>query len=453
MFKNRLSKTITAIATPIGEGGISIIRISGNDSLLIFKNIFFLKNGKNIDINSIKPRYCYFGLIKKDNITLDEAVVIYFKAPNSFTGEDIVELQVHGGLITTESILKFVIEMGAILAEKGEFTERAFLYGKVDLIQAESVLELIKSRNTPAHLNAAMQLRGELSEKLKEIKEELFKIVTITEASIDFPDENYDFLEGYKIPEKLTDIKNSLSKLSNSYYDGKIFSKGGTIAIAGAPNAGKSSLLNTLLKTDRALVTEIAGTTRDYIEADLHLNGVPITLIDTAGLRSSEEIIEKAGIELSIKKAKEADFTLFLVDERGLFGETEVIYNSLSDNKKIIIQNKLDKMSNKFDYSELQISAKFDKNIDELRELLYKKLTNQSFQSGDLFIANERHKYHIDFALKSIKEALNVIKSKHPLEFIARELRDSINEIGAVLGETTTEDILGNIFSNFCIGK
>ncbi|MBN2693281.1 tRNA uridine-5-carboxymethylaminomethyl(34) synthesis GTPase MnmE [bacterium] len=453
MFKNRLSKTVAAIATPIGEGGISVIRISGDESLQILKKIFFLKSGKNIDIEKIKPRYCYFGLIKRDNVILDENLAIYFKAPNSFTGEDVVELHLHGGLVSTETILKYVIEMGAILAEKGEFTERAFLYGKLDLVQAESVLELIKARNAPAHLNAAMQLRGKLSDRLIEIKEELFKIVTVTEASIDFPDEDYDFLEGYRIPQQLTDIKNSLTKLSNSYYDGKIFSKGATVAIAGAPNAGKSSLMNRLLKTDRALVTEIAGTTRDYIEADLYLKGIPVTIIDTAGIRVSDELIEKAGIELSIKKATEADFTLFLVDERGLFGETEEIYKQLSDNKKAIIQNKMDKMGDRFEYSEILISAKFEQNIDELRDLLFKKLTNQSFQSGDLFIANERHKYHIDSALKSIIEALNVIDLKLPIEFIARELRDSINEIGAILGETTTEDILGNIFSSFCIGK
>ena len=270
-IKNRLSKTIAAVATGACSGGISVIRVSGGDSLKIMNEIFTRREQKT----KIKPRYFYFGKIKDENTVLDEAMAVYFKGPASFTGEDVVEFHIHGGFINSNKILKLILKHGAIQAERGEFTERAFLFGKIDLVQAESILDIIEARSDNAHLEAVGQLRGELSQYLKDVKEKLFNIATITEATIDFPEEDYDFMANYKIKEKLQAIIGKLSKLSKSYYEGKLISKGAVVTIVGAPNAGKSSLMNNLLKMDRALVTAIPGTTRDYLEGDIIIKSIP----------------------------------------------------------------------------------------------------------------------------------------------------------------------------------
>lgn len=450
MIKNRLSKTICAIITPPVESGVAIIRLSGGDSLTILKKIFFPKK----QIKDFKARYMYFGEIKKENTIFDECLAVYFKSPHSFTGEDVVEFHIHGGYFNSKNILNLIIENGAIQAEKGEFSERAFLYGKIDLIQAESILEIIESRNENSHTNAIQQLRGTLSDKLKEIKASLFEIVTIIEASIDFPDEDYDFLENYNIKERLENDINTLTKLSNSYYEGKIFTKGASVAIIGSPNTGKSSLMNKLLKINRALVTDIPGTTRDFIESEFNLNGIVINLIDTAGIRDTQDIIEKSGVDLSIEKIEQADLILFLIDERGLLEDIKEIYETVKEKNNIIIQNKVDKLSEKvIENVDILVSVKQNINLDNLKELMYNKLIKTNFKSGDLMITNTRHKHYIDESLKFLNNSLFSVYERMPLELISQDLRFSLDNLGIILGEVTTEDILGNIFGNFCIGK
>jgi tRNA modification GTPase len=380
-------------------------------------------------------------------------MAVYFKGPASFTGEDIVEFHIHGGVINSQKILKLIIKNGAIQAERGEFTERAFLFGKIDLVQAESILDIIEARSENAHLEAVGQLRGELSNHLKEIKERLFNITTITEATIDFPEEDYDFMGNYKIQEKVEHILFDLNKLSSSYYEGKLISKGAIVTIVGAPNAGKSSLMNNLLKMNRALVTSIPGTTRDYLEGEITIKGIPITLIDTAGIRESEDEIERIGVKNVSAKIKESDLIIFLYDENGFTNDIEKIYKEFYDKNHILIQNKIDISKNMELEPNLEISAKNDININELKDLIYNKLIDKDFNRESIIITNERHKQHIDKAIENLENSLESIINQLPLEFISQDFRFSLDEIGAILGEVTPDDILGNIFQNFCIGK
>lgn len=451
--KNRLSKTIVAIATGNCSGGVSIIRVSGTNSLKIMNKIFFHKGRvKNSDFFP-KKRYFYFGKIKDENTVLDEAMAVYFKGPNSFTGEDIVEFHIHGGFINSNKILKLILKSGAIQAERGEFTERAFLFGKIDLVQAESILDIIEARSENAHLEAVGQLRGELSKYLKEIKENLFNIATITEATIDFPEEDYDFMASYKIKEKIINLLTKLKSLSSSYYEGKLISKGAMVTIVGAPNAGKSSLMNTLLKMDRALVTDIPGTTRDYLEGNIIINGIPITLIDTAGIRKSNDKIEQIGVEKVFSKIEESDLIIFLYDENGFTYDIEKMYHKFKKNNHLLIQNKIDLSKHSKIKPDLEISAKHNLNTQELKSLISEKLVNKDFNSETILITNERHKQHIDKSIENLENSLESIKNQLPLEFISQDFRFALEEIGAILGEVTPDDILGNIFQNFCIGK
>jgi len=450
-IKNRLSSTIAAIATGSCQGGVSIIRVSGADSLKIMNAIFFRKN--NSKSSKPKPRYFYYGRIKDGDIVLDEVMAVYFKGPKSFTGEDIVEFHIHGGYINSQKILKLILKNGAIQAERGEFTERAFLFGKIDLVQAESILDIIEARSSNAHQEAVGQLRGELSNILKEMKERLFNIATITEATIDFPEEDYDFMGNYKIKEKTSAILNELKSLSNSYYEGKLISKGAVVTIVGAPNAGKSSLMNSLLKMERALVTSIPGTTRDYLEGDISIKGIPITLIDTAGIRESEDVIEQIGVKKVYDKIEESDLVIFLYDENGFTEDIKKIYDEFNYKNHLLIQNKIDVSKNSSLKAELEISAKNGINIKELQNLIYDKLVDKDFNSGNVIITNERHKQHIDKSIEHLDNALESIENQLPLEFISQDFRFSLNEIGAILGEVTPDDILGNIFQSFCIGK
>ena len=451
-IKNRLAETIVAIATGSCSGGVAIIRVSGGDSLKIMKRVFFNKKFLKRDFIP-KPNYFYYGKIQDDNIILDEAMAVYFKAPKSFTGEDIVEFHVHGGFINTNKILKLIIKHGAVQAERGEFTERAFLNGKIDLVQAESILDLIEARSDTAHLEAVSQLRGELSELLNGIKKELFDIITVTTATIDFPEEDYDFMEDYKIKEKVANLLKKLKKLSDSYYEGKLISKGATVTIVGAPNAGKSSLMNSLLRIDRALVTDIPGTTRDYLEGDLIINDIPITLVDTAGIRESEDIIEKIGVQKVYSKIKEADLIIFLYDENGFTDDIKKLYDEFGDKNHILVQNKNDKGVYEFMKPDLKISVKESFNVDKLKSLIFQKLSSGVLNSEMLLITNERHKKHIDSAYENLNNAFISINEQLPLEFVAQDLKRAFDEVGAILGDVTPDDILGNIFQNFCIGK
>lgn len=449
--KNRLSKTIAAVATGNCVGGISVIRISGNEALNVMSKIFKTK-GKT-DNKYPRPRYFYYGEIREGEQVMDEAMAVYFKAPKSFTGEDVVEFHVHGGFINSSKILQLILKNNVSQAQKGEFTERAFLNGKLDLVQAEAILDIIEARSENAHLEAVGQLRGKLSKFLKEVKKELFEIATITEATIDFPEEDYDFMENYEIKDKTEDILQKMKRLSDSFYEGKLFTKGAVVTIVGAPNAGKSSLMNAMLNMDRALVTSIAGTTRDYLEGEIRINSIPVTLIDTAGIRESKDEIEKIGIEKVFSKIEESDLIIFLYDENGFNEDIKKLYERFRDKNHILVQNKTDLGNFDALTPDLRISAKNDVNIDKLKELIFKKLQKKSLNSYDVMITNERHKQHIDNIIKHLKNALDSIENRLPLEFIAQDYRLALDETGIILGDVTPDDILGNIFQNFCIGK
>ncbi len=453
-IKNRLSETIVAITTGI-DGAVSIIRVSGDRSLEIMNKIF-----KPLKKGNFKPRYMYYGSIIDDKTIIEKGLAVYFKNPNSFTGEDIVEFHIHGGFINSQKVLKLILKSGAIQAQKGEFTERAFLFGKIDLIQAESILEIIESRGELGLSQAVNQLRGVLSNHINSINKELLEITTITEATIDFPEEDYDFMAEYNIKERVENILDNLEKLSNSYFEGKLLSQGANVVIVGAPNVGKSSLMNILLNEERAIVTNIPGTTRDYLEGSLSIKGVPITLVDTAGIRESKDEIEQIGVERVFQKIENSDLIIFLIDEthkkdgRINFSEKiKEIYNRFKDKKHILIQNKSDIEKLELKEVDLKISTKNGIGIEELKELIYNNLVGENFKSSEIMITNNRHKVNIDNAISYMQNSLDAIENMLPLEFVSQDLKFALNQLGAILGEVTPDDILGNIFGNFCIGK
>ncbi len=438
--------TICAISTPKGIGGISIIRISGRDSTNIIKKIFSPLP------ESFESHRIYYGFIK-DNFSrkeLDEVLVSVMLSPKSYTREDVVEINCHGGYISSQEILKLLIKNGCRLAEPGEFTKRAFLNGRIDLTQAEAVINIINSKNLIATQISEAQLKGKLKNKLNIIKEELVDLLAIVESNIDF-DEDVDKIDLDFLDKKIEYILNETSVLLKSYEYSKNFFEGIKIVIAGMPNSGKSSLLNYLLKENRAIISDIPGTTRDTIEEDFQIEGVRVKLIDTAGIRDSNEIIEKEGIKRAFRKIDEADIVIYLFDLiKGLSGFDRKIINELKEKKVIIVGNKCD-LTGKLDNSCLNISIKKNINLKTL-EMKIKDLVVQKneYFEADTVITNLRH-FNI---LKNFKDKLeNVNTNSDNLDIIAFKLKDSIDELGKITGETTSEDVLDKIFQNFCIGK
>lgn len=456
--------TIAAIATPAGTGGIAVIRISGERSFAVADTIF---RGQIVlaDANSHTIHYGTVNDLNSDEV-VDTVLASVFRNPHSFTGENVVEISSHGGYFVTSKILALLLAAGARSAEPGEFTLRAFLNGKIDLAQAEAVSDIIRSKTEIAHRSSVDQLSGKLSAHITDLRKQLLDLCSLMELELDFSQEGIELTHKDESLYRISKIQEKMQSMIDSYKTGKLARDGVKVAIAGRPNAGKSSLLNVLLEEERAIVSEIPGTTRDTIEESIILDGMEFLFIDTAGLRESVDVIEKEGIRRTIKNLQRADIVLFILDaSNNLSNEDIVLYKETIDflNKlttAIYVVNKIDVRCADFDHtllpplSTVEISCKNNIGISELkRELVRISMKEFDYSDGSIVITNIRHKDALTRALDSLKIAENSIKSGLSGEFVAVDLRDSLNILGEILGITTPEDILNNIFSQFCIGK
>lgn len=445
MINKYLTDTISAIATPIGNGGVSIVRLSGPDAFKIIDKMF---SSQNLTAGKI-----YHGWVMENNSKLDEVIVLPFKAPNSYTGEDVIEIQCHGGIHITNKILDITIQNGARYAEKGEYTKRAFLNGKMDLSQAEAVLDLIHAQTEKFAVSSAKNLFGKLSIEIANIRQEIIDLLSRIIAAVDFPEDvaepDYNFIEKTieKIIEKINYIL-SFSKSSN------IYRQGIKIVLAGRPNVGKSSLFNALLNLERAIVTDIAGTTRDAIQETLDIDGIAATIIDTAGIRDDEDInkVEAIGIDYSKKFVQEADIVLFLYDlNEGFSQEDEEIFNTIQDKAFLKIATKCDLTSNRDDNA-ICVSLKTGENLDVLKQKIKTTVLNQNLTEVE-FITNQRQQKCLNETKNSLINALIATQNQEIQDLISIDIKSALMYISEVSGEVITDDILNNIFDNFCIGK
>lgn len=454
---NGIFDTISAISTPLGTGGVGIIRLSGEDCKSILSKIFFKtpKGGSSVELKAMRVHH---GWIIENGCAIDEVVVLYFKAPNSYTGEDIIEIHCHGGLNVVRKVLNLTISKGARPAEKGEFTKRAFLNQKLDLSQAEAVLDLIHSKTDSFSALSACNLAGRLGEYISEIKNQTFELLSRINAAIDFPEDvlepEYDWLQG-QINELIQKIERAISTFSSS----NMMRQGIKVAIVGKPNAGKSSLFNAMLDMQRAIVTNIAGTTRDAIEETIDIAGVPVTLIDTAGIRelkqiSDETYVESIGIDLSKKHIEQADIVIFVYDlTQGMLEEDRTIYDKISQKQHIVAASKLDLIQKPHRESCVAFSSLSKEGIDELKKKIEEKVLNKNDCENCDFSLNVRQFECLKNAKDSLEIALEGAKREEIQDLISIDVKSALLSLDEISGEVITDEILNNIFDNFCIGK
>lgn len=436
--------------------------MSGENSFKILNKIFVPKNIQDID--KIKGYTIKYGHIKENEKIIDEVLVSYFKAPNSYTTENMCEINTHGGNIITKKILELCLTNGAEMAEAGEFTKRAFLNGRIDLAQAESVIDIINAKTEKEANVGIKQLDGFLSQKINEIKKDILDVLSNIEVSIDYPEYDVEEVENDQILNMLEIVQNKLEKLEASFDSGKVIKYGIKTAIIGKPNAGKSSLLNAILKEDRAIVTSIEGTTRDTIEEMVNINGIPVKLIDTAGIRKAKDEVEQIGIEKSRKIANEADLVIAIFDGSNELDEQDIEILDIIKNKKcIILLNKMD-LSSKIDESDnrlssitnniIKISALNKQGIEKIGDIILKMFNlNQINLDNELVITNVRHKNLISKAIQSVKHARIALNEKTPLDIVTIYIKNILDSMGEITGDSTSEDIINDIFSKFCLGK
>ena len=457
--------TIAAIATATGSGGIGIIRMSGNNCFEILKKIFIPKD-KNVSLDKIKGYTIKYGYII-DSATgkkIDEVLVSFFRAPKSYTTENMCEINSHGGMVVEKKILEQCLINGADLAEPGEFTKRAFLNGRIDLSQAESVIDIINAKTDKEAQASFEQLQGKLSSELDKIREELLDIMSDIEASIDYPEYDIEETTNIKAQKIFEDIKEKLIKLENSFESGKILKEGVKTVIVGRPNAGKSSLLNTMLNEERAIVSDFEGTTRDTIEEFINIKGIPLKIIDTAGIRNTDDFVEKIGVEKAINLIKDSDLVIAIFDSsKKLENEDFKILNLIKNKKNIILLNKFDlsqKNIETINYISTQYknvikaSMKTKKGLDKLYEKILELFNNNEIEINDgIIINNIRHKNLVHKAIDNISKAQNSIKENMPIDITAICIKETLESLGEITGNNVSEDIINKIFSKFCLGK
>ena len=436
--------------------------MSGEKSFEVLEKIFEQKNKQNL--KDIKGYTMKYGNIIENGNVIDEVLVSYFKAPRSYTTENMCEINSHGGNVVVKKILELCLKNGAELAEPGEFTKRAFLNGRIDLLQAESVIDVINAKSEREAKNGIKQLEGFLSNEIAKIKQEIMDVMINIEVAIDYPEYDVDDVTSNQINEMLETVENKLVKLSRSFDNGKIIKEGIKTAIIGRPNAGKSSLLNAILKEDRAIVTEYEGTTRDTIEEFVNINGIPLKLVDTAGIRDAKDEVEKIGIAKSKEIAKDADLIIAIFDASKDLGKEDLEILELIKNKKaIILLNKTD-LKEKINENDqkiketgatvIKISALKKEGIENLYDEITKMFDlNQINLDQETVITNVRHKNLIDQAIESTKKAKDTMEQKMPIDIIAIFIKDILEDLGKITGEIVTDDIIDEIFSKFCLGK
>lgn len=456
--------TIAAIATPAGPGGIAVIRVSGADSFSLADGLF---HGNAKAVEALSHTIHYGKIVDPvSQLTIDTALISVFRNPNSYTGEDVIEISTHGGHYITKKVLELIIAAGARLAHPGEFTFRAFLNGKLDLTQAEAVADIIHSKAERSHRSSIEQLNGKLSRYIGSLRMQVLDLCSLLELELDFSQEGIELTQKNDSIGRIQGVENKITTMIESFTIGKLNRNGVKVAIAGRPNAGKSSLLNVLLEEERAIVSDIPGTTRDTIEESIIINGMEYIFIDTAGLRESIDVIEKEGIRRTIQNLQKADIILFIIDCSNQLTDEDVTLFSeaikaLPTNVlPLYVLNKTDCINPGFSISDLpkheyvKISCKNSYGILELKTLLSTVVSNDLDTSSNLVvITNIRHKNALENSLKSLKMAENSIKNNMSGDFVAADLRDAVNHLGEIIGLTTPDDILNNIFSKFCIGK
>lgn len=456
-----LNDTIAAISTAIGEAGIAIVRMSGDDSVNIIDEIFVSASGKKMA--EAENRKFLYGHIADGDKLIDEVLVVKMKGPHSYTAEDIVEIHCHGGVVSVKRILNLILSKGARLAEKGEFTKRGFLNGRIDLTQAEAVIDMIKAKTDISFDMGLNQLSGALSEVLNKLKDELVSMQALIVANIDFPDEDIEDAAYHDLMERSDKILEKMDNLLDNSKNSRLLRDGINTVILGKPNVGKSSLLNGLLKYDRAIVTDIAGTTRDIIEDYINLDGVLLKITDTAGIRETDDEVEKIGVNVAREKLKEADLVIAIFDiSRDFDKDDEEILNLIKDKKHITILNKDDldqKISDeeiekyfKDDY--LRLSVMENESVKKIENLIIDLFFDGELQiSSDSILSNIRHINALKEAKKALLEVNESLKEKVFLDLIEVDLENVISHISEITGTITTEDILDRVFSDFCIGK
>jgi len=453
--------TIAAVATPVGEGGVAIVRISGPQAERIAREIFSRSGGRN---GSLRSHTLHYGIIRepKSGEVLDQVLLTLMRKPHSYTGEDVVEVHCHGGAYLVREVLRLILSVGARHAEPGEFTKRGFLNGRLDLAQAEAVLDLIRARTDKGMRLALAQVRGELSKWVGELREELLDILVQVEAAIDFPEEEIELLHREELTDKVETLKKKICGLIATYDWGRLFREGVSICIAGRPNVGKSSLLNALLGEERAIVSPVPGTTRDFIEETVNLGGLPFVLWDTAGICESRDEVEKLGVDLSLKKLKEAQGVVVVLDgSLSITPEDASILAETREKKGVVVVNKID-LPQKLDSKEIAgmapdknlilVSAKQERGLDDLKQALNRLFLGTQSEPS-IVITNLRHKAALERSEKNLTEAIKALGMGLPPEIVAVDLQETQHDLEEIIGIVTNNDILDRVFSQFCIGK
>ncbi len=464
-------ETIVALASPSGAGAIAVIRISGKDAITIAESVFQSVSEKKI--SNQKTHTIHLGHIVDEGKTFDQVLLSIFKNPNSYTGEDVVEISCHGSTYIQQQIIQLLLRKGCRMAQAGEFTLRAFLNGKLDLSQAEAVADLISSDNEASHQIAMQQMRGGFSSEIAKLREELLNFASLIELELDFAEEDVEFADRTQFKELLTRIEFVLKRLIDSFAVGNVIKNGIPVAIVGEPNVGKSTLLNALLNEDRAIVSDIAGTTRDTIEDELVINGIGFRFIDTAGIRETKDVVESIGIKKTFEKIEQAQVVLYLSESQKskvksdeLTIEIEKVKNKYSNKTIVAIINKVDLLSNEevrhikeqlstfdFQLSTIFISAKQKTGIDELKNQLLSFVNTGALRNNETIVTNTRHYDSLLKALEEIQKVRFGLDSGLSSDLMAIDIKQALYYFGEITGEVTNDELLGNIFANFCIGK
>ncbi|MFY0605251.1 MAG: tRNA uridine-5-carboxymethylaminomethyl(34) synthesis GTPase MnmE [Cyclobacteriaceae bacterium] len=452
-----MNETIVAVATPSGIGAIGVIRVSGKDTIPLVNSVF---RGK--DLQEVPSHTIHLGTIREDdNEIVDEVLISIFKGPNSYTKEDVIEISCHGSPYIIQKLLRLLIQKGARLAKAGEFTQRAFLNGRFDLAQAEAVADVIASENESMHKAAMSQMRGGFSKEIAQLRDELVHFASMIELELDFGEEDVEFASREDLKKLVHNLKSLISRLTESFTLGNAIKNGIPTVIAGKPNAGKSTLLNALLNEEKAIVSDIPGTTRDVIEDVINVEGVAFRFIDTAGIRTTDDKVEAIGVERTYSKMKQASLIIYLIDLQN--DTNESIQQQLEFLKGlevpfVLVGNKVDLSSDEMikfmkSHEALMISASEKRNLEELKSLIKERVALDKFNTGNTVVTNLRHYESLIRTNEALDDVINGIDNQVSNDFVAMDIRNALHHLGIISGTVTTDDLLDNIFSNFCIGK